>query len=144
MRWVVERAFAWLHQFKRLRIRYERRADLRQGRLGLACSLICLRRLRTSFRNDQSYGGLSVCDLKSVAREGVSWNTDCIRSDRIVRASAADLTPKPRRSARRLTAPCGGFRRASLYHRRSHTSVTNYVDSPGLRCLTCCYAPTLD
>ncbi|SCE48042.1 Transposase DDE domain-containing protein [Streptomyces sp. IgraMP-1] len=49
MRWVVERAFAWLHQFKRLRIRYERRADLHQGLLELACSLICLRRLRTSF-----------------------------------------------------------------------------------------------
>ena len=27
-RWVVERRFAWLHQFKRLRTRYERRADL--------------------------------------------------------------------------------------------------------------------
>ena len=27
VRWVVERAFAWLHQSKRLRIRYERRAD---------------------------------------------------------------------------------------------------------------------
>ncbi|EDY65412.2 transposase [Streptomyces pristinaespiralis ATCC 25486] len=31
VRWVVERAFAWLHQFKRLRIRYERRADLHQA-----------------------------------------------------------------------------------------------------------------
>ncbi|MEW2297916.1 IS5 family transposase [Streptomyces sp. NPDC006743] len=49
VRWVVERAFAWLHQFQRLRIRYERRADLHQGLLELACSLICLRRLRTSF-----------------------------------------------------------------------------------------------
>ncbi|QEV50255.1 transposase [Streptomyces vinaceus] len=48
VRWVVERAFAWLHQFKRLRTRYERRADLHQGLLELACSLICLRRLRTS------------------------------------------------------------------------------------------------
>jgi transposase len=48
-RWVVERVFAWLHQFKRLRIRYEIRADLHQGLLELACSLICLRRLRTSF-----------------------------------------------------------------------------------------------
>ncbi|MEU1536496.1 IS5 family transposase [Streptomyces fagopyri] len=47
-RWVVERTFAWLHQFKRLRIRYERRADLHQGLLELACSIICLRRLRTS------------------------------------------------------------------------------------------------
>jgi transposase len=48
VRWVVERACAWLHQFKRLRTRYERRADLHQGLLELACSLICLRRLRTS------------------------------------------------------------------------------------------------
>ncbi|MFJ4803903.1 transposase [Streptomyces murinus] len=49
VRWVVERAFAWLHQFKRLRTRYEHRADLHQGLLDLDCSLICLRRLRTSF-----------------------------------------------------------------------------------------------
>ncbi|WP_431919253.1 transposase [Amycolatopsis tucumanensis] len=27
-RWVVERMFAWLHQFKRLRIRWEHRADI--------------------------------------------------------------------------------------------------------------------
>ncbi|NYI03725.1 transposase [Allostreptomyces psammosilenae] len=47
VRCVVERSFAWLHQSKRLRIRYERRADLHQGLLELACSLICLRRLRT-------------------------------------------------------------------------------------------------
>ena len=49
VRWVVERAFAWLHQFKRLRTRYERRAGLHQGLLDLACSIICLRRLRKSF-----------------------------------------------------------------------------------------------
>ncbi|PAU50673.1 IS5/IS1182 family transposase [Streptomyces albireticuli] len=48
-RWVAERTFAWLHQFKRLRIRYEVRADLHLALLQLACSLICLRRLRTSF-----------------------------------------------------------------------------------------------
>ncbi|MYV93990.1 IS5 family transposase [Streptomyces sp. SID1034] len=48
-RWVVERTFAWLHQFKRLRIRYETRADLHLALLQLACSIICLRRLRTSF-----------------------------------------------------------------------------------------------
>lgn len=48
-RWVVERTFAWLHQFKRLRVRYEIRADLHLGLLQLACSIICLRRLRTSF-----------------------------------------------------------------------------------------------
>ncbi|WP_435053204.1 IS5 family transposase [Kitasatospora phosalacinea] len=49
VRWIVERTFAWLHQFKRLRTRYERRADLHQGLLDLACSIICLRRLRKSF-----------------------------------------------------------------------------------------------
>src|SRR3712207_940049 len=27
-RWVVERTFAWLHNFKRLLVRYERRADM--------------------------------------------------------------------------------------------------------------------
>ncbi len=46
---VVERTFAWLHQFKRLRIRYEIHADLHLGMLQLACCIICLRRLRTSF-----------------------------------------------------------------------------------------------
>jgi transposase len=36
-RWVVEPTFAWLHQFKRLRIRYAIRADLHLGLLQLAC-----------------------------------------------------------------------------------------------------------
>ncbi|WCD91278.1 hypothetical protein KPP03845_200239 (plasmid) [Streptomyces xanthophaeus] len=48
VRWAAERAFAWLHQFKRLRTRYEQRADLHQGLLHLACGIICLRRLRKS------------------------------------------------------------------------------------------------
>lgn len=47
-RWVVERAFAWMHQFKPLRIRYERRADLHLSLLELSISLVCLRRLRAS------------------------------------------------------------------------------------------------
>jgi transposase len=48
-RWVVERTLAWLHQYRRLRIRYERRADIHQAFLDLACSLICHRQLRTPF-----------------------------------------------------------------------------------------------
>jgi transposase len=44
-RWVVERSFAWLHAFKRLRTRYERRADIHLGLLQLACALICYRQL---------------------------------------------------------------------------------------------------
>lgn len=46
-RWVVERTLAWLHQFRRLRVRYERRADVHEAFLSLACSLICLRRLNS-------------------------------------------------------------------------------------------------
>jgi transposase len=30
-RWVVERSFAWLRALKRLRTRYERRADIHLG-----------------------------------------------------------------------------------------------------------------
>jgi transposase len=45
IRWVVERRFAWLHAFKRLRTRYERRADIHLGLLQLACALICHRQL---------------------------------------------------------------------------------------------------
>jgi len=47
-RWVVERSFAWLHQFKRLLVRYDRRADIHESFLALGCCLICFRRLQTS------------------------------------------------------------------------------------------------
>jgi transposase len=40
-RWVVERTFAWLNQFRRLRVRYERRTDIHEAFLALACALIC-------------------------------------------------------------------------------------------------------
>ena len=45
VRWVVERTFAWLHAFKRLAVCYERRSDLHEGFLALACALICWRHL---------------------------------------------------------------------------------------------------
>ena len=44
-RWVVERTFAWLHQFKRLLVRYDRRADIHEAFLALGCCLVCYRRL---------------------------------------------------------------------------------------------------
>ena len=47
-RWVVERTLSWLHQFKRLLIRYERRADMHEALLALGCCLVCFRRLRNS------------------------------------------------------------------------------------------------
>lgn len=44
-RWVVERTIAWLHQMRRLRTRFERRADIHQAFLTLGCVLICWRSL---------------------------------------------------------------------------------------------------
>jgi transposase len=45
-RWVVERTFAWLNQFRRLRVRYEKRPDMHLAFLTLACILICLKFLQ--------------------------------------------------------------------------------------------------
>ena len=42
-RWVVERTLAWLHQYRRLRIRSERRPELHEAFMILACALICWR-----------------------------------------------------------------------------------------------------
>jgi hypothetical protein len=42
-RWVVERTLAWRNRFRRLTVRYERRADLHQAFLSLGCALICWR-----------------------------------------------------------------------------------------------------
>jgi transposase InsO family protein len=39
-RWVVERTIAWLHHFRRLRIRWERRADIHYAFLILGAALI--------------------------------------------------------------------------------------------------------
>lgn len=42
-RWPVERTFAWLHQFRRLRIRWDKRAEIHQAFLHLAAAVICHR-----------------------------------------------------------------------------------------------------
>jgi transposase len=44
-RWVVERTLAWLHQFRRLRCRYERKPELHEAFMTLANALICWRLL---------------------------------------------------------------------------------------------------
>ena len=44
-RWVVEQSIALLHWFRRLRIRWEIRDDIHEAFLGLACAIICWRRL---------------------------------------------------------------------------------------------------
>src|SRR6266536_3993333 len=51
-RWVVERTFSWLHNRRRLLLRTDRRDDIHEGFLALACCLICWRRLETSLSLD--------------------------------------------------------------------------------------------
>ncbi|AEV87158.1 transposase [Actinoplanes sp. SE50] len=45
LRYVVEQTFALLHQFRRLAVRWERRLDIHDGLVSLACVLICWRRV---------------------------------------------------------------------------------------------------
>ena len=51
-RWVVERTFAWLNQFRRLRIRYDKRADIHEAFLSLGCALICWHALRKTWATE--------------------------------------------------------------------------------------------
>jgi transposase len=48
LRYVVEQALALLHQFRRLRVRYERRDDTHEAFMTLGCAMICWRRLHSS------------------------------------------------------------------------------------------------
>jgi len=48
-RWVVERTLSWLHQFRRLRVRYERRSDIHEAFMVIACIVICGRALKGTF-----------------------------------------------------------------------------------------------
>ena len=48
-RWVVERTLAWLSCYRRLCVRYERRADIHEALLTLGCALICFNRLLRRF-----------------------------------------------------------------------------------------------
>ncbi len=43
LRWFVERTLSWLHQFRRLRIRWDRSPDIHQAFMSLAATVICFR-----------------------------------------------------------------------------------------------------
>jgi len=45
LRYVVEQTIALLHQFRRLRTRFDKRADIHETFLTIGCALICWRRL---------------------------------------------------------------------------------------------------
>jgi len=44
-RWIVERTNAWLQNYRRITVRWDRDADAYEGFIELACILICLRRV---------------------------------------------------------------------------------------------------
>ena len=50
-RWVVERTLSWLNRFRRLKVRYERRADIHEAFLSLGCALVCWRVLLAGERS---------------------------------------------------------------------------------------------
>jgi len=49
-RYSLGRRLAWLNQFRRLRIRYDKRADIHEAFLSLGCALICWQSLRKTLR----------------------------------------------------------------------------------------------
>jgi transposase len=48
-RWVVERTLSWLNRFRRLKVRYERRAELHEAFLSLGCALVCWNLVQEAF-----------------------------------------------------------------------------------------------
>jgi transposase len=47
-RYVVEAFFDWLFNWRRLRVRYEKRPDIHDAFLMLACAMICWKKINTS------------------------------------------------------------------------------------------------
>jgi transposase len=48
-RYVVEQTIALLHQFRRLRTRFDKRADIHEPFMSLGCSVICWRRFNHGY-----------------------------------------------------------------------------------------------
>ena len=81
-RWVVERSsITWLHGFRRLLVRYERRADIHEAFLDLACCMICFRRLRASFSTSSKRGPRRRARRRAAGHSGRSTCSGCSRRD---------------------------------------------------------------
>jgi hypothetical protein len=48
-RYVIEQTLGLAHQFRRLRIRHDRRADIHEAFVSLGCPVICWRRLNHGY-----------------------------------------------------------------------------------------------
>lgn len=83
-RWVVERTFAWLSQFRRLRVRYERRSDMHVAFLTLGCIMICWKFLQAQRPQLSGFGR----------------DVDCNRGGRIVSEPDERRRPRARKTNR--------------------------------------------
>ncbi|WP_408901756.1 transposase [Paraburkholderia dipogonis] len=54
-RWVIERTISWLHNYRRLRIRFERLAFIHEAFMKIACWIICSRKLKPSSGSTKHY-----------------------------------------------------------------------------------------
>ena len=63
-RWVVERSISWLHQHRRLRVRWERRDDIHEAFVVIACCLICFKHLPST----QGKGGYAPSSTSNLYR----------------------------------------------------------------------------
>jgi transposase len=48
LRWYIERTVAWLGNYRRIIVRYERQPQIYHSVVALACILICLKRIRNN------------------------------------------------------------------------------------------------
>jgi len=48
-RWPVERTLSWMHQNRRLRVRYEKRPDIHEAFMEIAEAMICWSRMHSDF-----------------------------------------------------------------------------------------------
>lgn len=72
-RWYVEPSVAWLRTSNALRIHHERRVDMHDGPISVACSAICLRQL--------GMGTVGITILRT--GRGQSWQEPCRRFDSV-------------------------------------------------------------
>jgi transposase len=87
-RWVVEPTISWLHGFRRLRIRWERRDDIHEAFLGLAVCLITHRHVQRLCEDQLAHlAGVAVpvtgpCGLTCFhhARRHTTWLTNDSRT----------------------------------------------------------------
>jgi transposase len=61
VRWVVERTLAWLHHFKRLLVRYDRRHEIHEAFLAIGCCLVCFREASALIAKSDPRGTASAC-----------------------------------------------------------------------------------